>query len=49
MERAENGGRDGRLTDVPANVGDAEGMADGRHMVYVTVASDEPQTLRFIA
>ena len=34
---------------LPANVGDAEALADGRSMVYVTGASDEPQTLIFIA
>jgi hypothetical protein len=44
-----NGGRDGRLTKVPANVGNVEGIADGRSMVYVTGVSDEPQTLIFIA
>jgi len=43
------GGRDGRLTKLPANVGNVEGIADGRSMVYVTGVSDEPQTLIFIA
>jgi hypothetical protein len=33
----------------PANVGNVEGIADGKSTVYVTGVSDEPQTLMFIA